>query len=365
MGRTESEREVNGRFEASIETGAPSDIVLDDISARELSVFLTRVQPGSVAPVVRRVLAWKDGRRCVVDVRVAAGPDGSWSLAFGEQRDDDHSPDLPEPVDPRLDALATMAWITDGERLARWFNTAWCDFVGAALADELGWGWMRHVHPDDLAGLLEAYEDGHFACHGFDHVARLADRDGRYWSVRVRGVPRLVDDRFDGFIGICLPISRSPTERGQDSPVVGMMPASGEDTRVVVERLANLEAALQIARPAEALEAACLRRLAAAWAAQHPALDCRRDDIALAVGEATANAVIHAYRAETGVVRLECALHDGRAEIRIRDWGTWETPSSARDSRGIVLMQRLCDSFELRHLSEGTEVTLAYTLDAV
>jgi anti-sigma regulatory factor (Ser/Thr protein kinase)/PAS domain-containing protein len=363
-GRTETEPDGTGRFEASIETGAPLDIVLDDTSARELSYFLTQVGPGSDAPVGRRVLAWRGGRRCVVDVRVAVGPHGSWALAFGEQRDDDQSPDLPEPVDPRLDALATMAWITDIERLARWFNAAWCDFVGAPLTDELGWGWMRHVHEDDLVGLLESYEDGHVRRHGFDHVARLADREGIYWSVRVRGIPRLVDGDFNGFVGICLPISRALTDQAQSSAVMDVMPPSDEDTNVVVERLANLEAALQIARPAEALEAGCLRRLAAAWAAQHPALDRWRDDIALAVGEATANAVIHAYRAGTGVVRLECTFREGRAEIRIRDWGAWEPPSPDRDSRGIVLMQRLCDSFELRHLAPGTEVVLGYGIGA-
>src|SRR5689334_6046030 len=129
----ERDHDVNGRFEASIETGAPVDIVLDETSARELSLFLTRVQPAADAPVARRVLAWKDGRRCVVDLRASVGADGSWMLAFGDQRDDDQSPHLPEPVDPRLDALATMAWITDTERLARWFNHAWCDWVGAAL----------------------------------------------------------------------------------------------------------------------------------------------------------------------------------------------------------------------------------------
>src|SRR5262249_35383255 len=154
-------------------------------------------------------------------------------------------PDVPEPVDHRLDALSTMAWTTDRERLARWFNAAWCDFVGAPLADELGWGWMRHVHSDDLVSLLEAYEAGHVGHHGFDHVTRLADRDGTYWSVRVRGVPRLVEDRFEGFIGICLPVSPAPMESSESSPVMGVMPPSDEDAQVVVDRLANLEAALQ------------------------------------------------------------------------------------------------------------------------
>src|SRR5262249_17021670 len=160
------------------------------------------------------------------DVRVATGPDGSWLVAFGDERDDEQSPEVPESVDQRLDALSTMAWITDGERLARWFNAAGCDFVGAPLADELGWAWMRRVRADDLAGLLEGYEEGHVGQHGFDHVARLADRDGAYWSVRVRGVPRLVDDCFNGFVGICLPISRAAPEPHQDSTVMGMMPPS-------------------------------------------------------------------------------------------------------------------------------------------
>ena len=207
-----------------------------------------------------------------------------------------------------------MVWITDGERLARWFNAAWCGFVGAPLAAELGWGWMRHVHPDDLVGLLQTYEDGHLGCHGFDHVARLADADGTYWSVRVRGVPRLVEERFNGFVGICLPISRVVTEPRQNSPVMDVMPPSDEDTRVVVERLANLEAALQIARPAEAVEAGCLRRLAAAWAAQHSALDRRRDDIGLAVGEAAANAVIHGYRGDRCGPAGMCAPRESRRD---------------------------------------------------
>jgi anti-sigma regulatory factor (Ser/Thr protein kinase) len=252
-----------------------------------------------------------------------------------------------------------MAWVTDTERLARWFNPAWCDFVGSPLDDELGWGWMRHVHPDDLVPLLEAYEAGHVNRHGFEYVGRVVHRSGDYRRVRVRAVPRTRDDAFDGFIGICVPIETA------DEPIDGtrladLLPPTDEPSTLVVERLANLEAALEVSRPAERPEVACLRRLAATWAAEHPWLRDRQDDIALAVTEAAANAVVHGYRASTGDVHLTCAIGPERAAIRIRDWGSWEAPSGSAESRGIPLMPRLCDEFELRHLPDGTEAVLRY-----
>jgi hypothetical protein len=59
---------------------------------------------------------------------------------------------------------------------------------------------------------------------------------------------------------------------------------------------------------------------------------------------------------------LECSLEDTRATFRVRDWGTWRTPTDDPDSRGIMLMRRLADAFELRHLSDGTEVVLTFAV---
>jgi anti-sigma regulatory factor (Ser/Thr protein kinase) len=118
----------------------------------------------------------------------------------------------------------------------------------------------------------------------------------------------------------------------------------------------------RISRPAEPVEASCLRRLASRWAAQHEVLAPRHDDIVLAVGEATANSALHAYRDGAGEIRLECAIDAAHATFRVRDWGAWLPPSAQRDSRGILLMERLADSFELRHLADGTEVILRFDI---
>jgi PAS domain S-box-containing protein len=355
------------RFEVIVETGLQADVALDASSARDLELFLTRFEPPADAPVTRPVVVWKDDTRLVMDVRAYVAEDGAWRLEFDNERPAVAAPETAERVDPRLDDLATMVWITDADRLARWFNRAWCEFVGAELDEELGWGWMRHVHPDDLVGVLEAYERGQRDHHGFDHVGRVIDRDGLVQWLRVRGVPRIQNDEFDGFIGICQLDEGAGSDSERSTAVtspVPLIPPTDEPARAVVERLADLEVALRISRPAEPVEASCLRRLASRWAAQHEVLAPRHDDIVLAVGEATANSALHAYRDGAGEIRLECAIDAAHATFRVRDWGEWLPPSAERDSRGILLMERLADAFELRHLPDGTEVILRFEVGA-
>jgi PAS domain S-box-containing protein len=356
---------MTDRFEVTVETGRQADVTLDASSARDLELFLTRFEPPANAPVTRPVIVWKNDTRRVMDVRAYVADDGAWRLEFDNERPADDAPDAPERVDPRLDDLATMVWITDADRLARWFNRAWCTFVGAELEEELGWGWMRHAHPDDLVGLLEAYERGQRAQRGFDHVGRVIDRDGLVRWLRVRGVPRIQNDEFGGFIGICRLDEHAATDSEHSAAAtspVPFIPPTDEPASAVVERLADLEVALRISRPAEPVEASCLRRLASRWAAQHEVLAPRHDDIVLAVGEATANSALHAYRDGAGEIRLECAIDAAHATFRVRDWGAWLPPSAERDSRGILLMERLADSFELRHLADGTEVILRFDI---
>src|SRR5262249_49946658 len=148
---------------------------------------------GETADVTRPASAWKNGARVVVDVTLTRDADGAWTVRVGDERPIDVAPDLAEPVDARLDDLAAMAWATDRERMARWFNAAWLEFVGADLASELGWGWMRHVHPDDIQGLLEAYEAAQLEVRGFECAARVQDASGAYRWLFVRTAPRLDD----------------------------------------------------------------------------------------------------------------------------------------------------------------------------
>jgi anti-sigma regulatory factor (Ser/Thr protein kinase) len=341
---------------------AQPDVVLDPASIRDLNLFLTRVVPKNNNSMSRPIVVWHGDERFIIDLR-ARSENGAWRLELGERRPDHAGPDRPEIPDPRLDDLATPVWVTDADRLARWFNAAWCAFVDAPLFDELGWGWMRHAHPDDLVGLLESYEAAQAECRGFDHVLRIADHCEQYVWAHVRGVPRVIDKEFVGFIGICAIGEPADQARPEPSGVPSLLPVETPDTPLhLVRRLQELETTLQLARPAEALESILLRRIVSSWLAEHPALVGRHDEIVLALGEGIANSIVHSYDDLPGDVEVTCLVRDSYAEFRIRDWGSWKPIPPAHDGHGLEIMRALSDDFVLRHLLEGTDVVLRYRL---
>ncbi len=337
---------------------------IDAAALRELEIFMAWLRPGEHGTVTRPALAWKDGARIVVDVTLERGTDGTWTVALGDERPTDAAPDVAQPVDVRLDDLATMVWATDHERMARWFNAAWLEFVGADLASELGWGWMRHVHPDDMQGLLEAYEAAQSEVRGFEHTARVQDAAGRYRRLCVRAAPRLDGGALSGFVGLCKADERDATEQRGLVDLLPLEHLTDDSVANTIERLEMLESALEISRPAETVEAALLRRIVAAWTEQHGSLRPRHDDIVLSVHEAVTNCIRHAYEGRPGPVRLACNLGDHDVVFRVRDWGGWHVPQTDRIHRGITLMNALADDVRIDRRTDGTEVTLWFVVGA-
>jgi anti-sigma regulatory factor (Ser/Thr protein kinase)/PAS domain-containing protein len=341
-------------------------IRLDPMSARDLDLFMSRVPTTTSDFVSRPVTIWNGSRRAVIDVRISRTAD-AWHLELGDERTQEDAPDVPQPLDARLDDLTTMVWVTDRDRLARWFNAAWLAFVGCSLDDELGWGWMRHVHSPDLVELLTAYEAAQADGRGFEHIARVTDHTDALWWVRVRAAPRFIDGTFEGFLGMCEPV-RVATDDAAPAPtgsgVAELLPRPDlgvESPDEVVARLSRLEDVLIVSRPADTIEAGFLRRLVSRWITQHDALRSRHDDILLCVTEAAANCIVHAYRGQPGRLQLSCEVRDSFAEFRVRDWGSWQQASSTHGGRGISLMRALSDELRIEHLADGTEVVLGYT----
>ncbi len=89
--------------------------------------------------------------------------------------------------------------------------------------------------------------------------------------------------------------------------------------------------------------------------------DTDRQALELAVWEAIANAVDHAYPpGQPGPVRLEAALHpDGIVECRIADQGTWREPDPevTHRGRGLLLAERLIDQMQVHHPPHGDDGT--------
>ena len=348
---------------------APSPApTLDAVSAHDLSLFLSRIEPTVGDEFTRPVGVLEGDRRRIVELRASFERDLTWHLALGRELRTEQAPDHSEVVDSRLLELSTMVWITDADRLSRWFNDAWLRYVGLTLGELLGWGWMTCIHEDDLVGLLETYEAAEQDGRGFEYAVRVRNGDGQFSWTMTRAVPRFVHDEFAGFVGMCetfVPSDESEPLR-RVTGLTGLLPsdvARGQAADVV-ERLSRLGESLDVVRPAEPVEAGLLRHLTSKWIAQHDAVRDRHDEIVLTVGEAAANAALHAYESAPGRIGLRCDLHDDHVTIRIRDWGRWREPTDERDSRGLVIMARLADQLGVNKRSDGTEIVLQFAFSS-
>jgi anti-anti-sigma factor len=116
---------------------------------------------------------------------------------------------------------------------------------------------------------------------------------------------------------------------------------------------------LRLVLPAEPHSVATLRRTVGQWAARSGASEDEAHDLVFAVGEAVTNVVEHAYPSAGGLVEVEATIHDGLAEIVVRDSGQWRPPRTDEGGRGLLLMQELLEKVDVVSGPDGTEVRLS------
>ncbi len=111
-----------------------------------------------------------------------------------------------------------------------------------------------------------------------------------------------------------------------------------------------------------------IRRGVDRWAAEWGVGGDALVDLQLALGEAVANGIEHAYRpGEPGLVDVELELRDRRAvAVRVTDHGRWR-PQAAHPGyrgRGLLMIERLARAVRVRPTSGGTEVCFEIPLAA-
>jgi serine/threonine-protein kinase RsbW len=86
-------------------------------------------------------------------------------------------------------------------------------------------------------------------------------------------------------------------------------------------------------------------------------------DIGLAVYEAMANVVDHAYGRPGGVFDLYAFRHDGQITVTVADSGQWKRPVQQERplrGRGLLIMRQVAREFELTVHSRGTIVRMSW-----
>jgi PAS domain S-box-containing protein len=97
------------------------------------------------------------------------------------------------------EGASQLAQLTEGVPLLMWacrptgecdyLSRQWLDYTGRGLVEQLGYGWMEAVHPDDREPTAAAWRTALEAGGGYEVEFRLRRHDGAFRWFAVRGIP--------------------------------------------------------------------------------------------------------------------------------------------------------------------------------
>ncbi|WP_106177452.1 ATP-binding SpoIIE family protein phosphatase [Prauserella shujinwangii] len=136
--------------------------------------------------------------------------------------------------------------------------------------------------------------------------------------------------------------------------------ATGDDIAVLAMRRQHPDElrSMHLEFPAEPESLAEIRAALRRWL---PAVGASDDDLAdllVTVGEASANAIEHAYGPLGGTVEIRLEADEREVHATITDRGNWRHPRGQHRGRGTRLMRHLSDDVRIDHGAEGTSVRI-------
>jgi GAF domain-containing protein/anti-sigma regulatory factor (Ser/Thr protein kinase) len=135
--------------------------------------------------------------------------------------------------------------------------------------------------------------------------------------------------------------------------------AVADDVAVLVIRIPReLAERLELTLPAEPGSLSIVRRALQNWLSRSGVDEATGYDVLVATGEASANAVEHAYGPGGAEFQFGAELVDGVLTISIRDEGRWRPARGSHRGRGIGMMQQLMDEVQVDSDESGTTVTM-------
>ncbi len=121
---------------------------------------------------------------------------------------------------------------------------------------------------------------------------------------------------------------------------------------------------MEITLRAEPESLAQMRRALGRWLRAVGATDSEAYEALVACGEASANAIAHAYPPGEASYLVEARRSDTGVEVRVRDFGSWRAPRSGSQGRGLGLIEELMDDVDIDRGATGTTVRMRRNLAA-
>ncbi len=152
---------------------------------------------------------------------------------------------------------------------------------------------------------------------------------------------------------------RNPEELCQYLPGRVIEGRSADDIALLAMRLEPISAdRVELSLPAESRSLATLRRVLGRWLKSAGAGETEIYETLVAVGEASANAIAHAYPAGDASFEVEARRDGTTVEITVRDFGAWRPARGEERRRGLTLMEQLMQEVAIDKAETGTTVVL-------
>ena len=131
-----------------------------------------------------------------------------------------------------------------------------------------------------------------------------------------------------------------------------------DDIAIVALQNEGVPAELNLELPADARSLSRVRRVVRRWLRSHGASEDEIAEMTLAVSEACANAVEHAYPPIPARFRLRASTRDSEVTVVVSDRGKWRTPREQGRGRGLTIIRASMDDLDVNTAGSGTEILM-------
>ncbi len=210
-------RDILGYEPSEIVGRTPFEFMPDDESVRVAAAFKAIAAQRKPFRGLRNSNLHKNGHLVVLETNGVPilDADGTFRGYRGTDRDiteRDRAEHALRESEERFRFLANaapvMIWMSDPSGSRTYVNRPWLDFTGRNVQAELGDGWKRSIHPDDLEAMWMKSKEGFERRQKIEVQYRVRRHDGEYRWIIDNGVPRFnADGTFAGYIGSCIDIT--------------------------------------------------------------------------------------------------------------------------------------------------------------
>ncbi|HEY7631289.1 MAG TPA: SpoIIE family protein phosphatase [Thermoleophilaceae bacterium] len=177
----------------------------------------------------------------------------------------------------------------------------------------------------------------------------LVERRGETLEDGIARLERVLAEAPDSLEALCdhvIETAAPDPERADDIAVLALRPVEIDATT------------FRTSLRAEPGELSRLRRMLMRWLRATTASAQEIYDITIACGEASANAIEHAYGARPASFEVEGAVEGDEVVLCVRDYGSWRAPRGQHRGRGLKLIDALMEDVRIERGDQGTEVLM-------